>query len=86
MKIGDKVSFLSDTGGGIIAGFRGKDIVLVEDADGFQIPTSIKDVVLVSSEDYSTSRVGSSTAGSTGAAGFATGAARGSGAGSSSGT
>ena len=46
MKIGDKVSFLSDTGGGIIAGFRGKDIVLVEDADGFQIPTSIKDVVV----------------------------------------
>ena len=25
-------------GGGIVTGFRGKDIVLVEDADGFDIP------------------------------------------------
>lgn len=58
MKIGDKVNFLSSTGGGTIAGFKGKDIVLVEDADGFQIPTSIHDVVLVgSSNDYSTTKV-----------------------------
>ena len=34
MKIGDKVRFLSEVGGGIVKGFRGKDIVLVEDADG----------------------------------------------------
>ena len=33
MKIGDKVRFLNETGGGIVTGFRGKDIVLVEDAD-----------------------------------------------------
>lgn len=39
MKIGDKVQFLSEIGGGIIAGFKGKDIALVEDEDGFQIPT-----------------------------------------------
>lgn len=52
MKIGDKVSFLSEMGGGIIAGFQGKDIVLVEDKDGFQIPTPIKDVVVMQSEDY----------------------------------
>ena len=38
MKIGDKVRFLSETGGGKIAGFQGKNIVLVEDEDGFQIP------------------------------------------------
>ena len=31
MKIGDKVRFLSEVGGGIVKGFRGKDIVLVED-------------------------------------------------------
>ena len=31
MKIGDKVRFLSEVGGGIISGFKGKDIVLVED-------------------------------------------------------
>ena len=38
MKIGDKVRFLSEVGGGIVKGFQGKDIVLVEDADGFDIP------------------------------------------------
>ena len=38
MKIGDKVRFLSEVGGGIVTGFQGKDIALVEDADGFDIP------------------------------------------------
>ena len=52
MKIGDKVRFLSSLGGGIVAGFQGKDIVLVEDEDGFQIPTRINDVVPVQSDDY----------------------------------
>ena len=28
MKIGDKVQFLSEIGGGIIAGFKGKDIYM----------------------------------------------------------
>ena len=37
MKIGDKVRFLSEVGGGKVVGFRGKDIALVEDADGFEI-------------------------------------------------
>ena len=46
MKIGDKVRFLSDTGGGVIAGFKGK-IVLVEDEDGFQIPTPANEIVVV---------------------------------------
>ena len=27
MKIGDKVRFLSEVGGGIVSGFQGKDIV-----------------------------------------------------------
>ena len=57
MKVGDKVSFLSETGGGVIAGFQGKDIVLVEDADGFQIPTPISEVVVVSNADYSMSNM-----------------------------
>lgn len=58
MKIGDKVQFLSETGGGKVAGFQGKDIVLVEDEDGFQIPTPISDVVVMSSDDeYSSSKV-----------------------------
>lgn len=43
MKIGDKVSFLSETGGGVIAGFQGKNIVLVEDEDGFRFqPPSMR--------------------------------------------
>ena len=52
MKIGDKVRFLSETGGGIISGFQGKDIVLVEDEDGFQILAALTDVVVVNEENY----------------------------------
>lgn len=57
MKIGDKVRFLSDVGGGIIAGFQTDKIVLVEDQDGFQIPTSITDIVVVGDESYETSNI-----------------------------
>ena len=32
MKIGDKVRFLSEVGGGVVTGFQGKDMVLVEEA------------------------------------------------------
>lgn len=52
MKIGDKVRFLSETGGGKVAGFQGNNIVLVEDEDGFQIPTPVSDVVVVEQDDY----------------------------------
>ena len=57
MKIGDKVKFVSEVGGGKVAGFQGNNIVLVEDEDGFQIPTPINDVVVVNDEDYSTSKI-----------------------------
>lgn len=57
MKIGDKVRFLSEVGGGRVAGFQGKNIVLVEDEDGFQVPTPINEVVVVDNDDYSTSRL-----------------------------
>lgn len=52
MKIGDKVRFLSEVGGGIVKGFRGKDIVLVEDADGFDIPMQIRECVVIDTDDY----------------------------------
>ncbi len=52
MKIGDKVRFLSETGGGKVSGFQGNNIVLVEDEDGFEIPTPISDVVVVEQDDY----------------------------------
>jgi len=47
MKIGDKIRFLNTTGGGIVKGFQGKDIVLVEDEDGFEIPVLIRETVVI---------------------------------------
>ncbi|WP_443777005.1 DUF2027 domain-containing protein [Bacteroides clarus] len=52
MKIGDKVRFLSEVGGGVVTGFRGKDIVLVEDADGFDIPMPVRECVVIETDDY----------------------------------
>jgi len=54
MKIGDKVRFLSEVGGGRVSGFQGKDIVLVEDEDGFDVPMRISEVVVIGEEDYDT--------------------------------
>lgn len=51
MKIGDTVRFLSEVGGGRVSGFKGKDIVLVEDEDGFEIPMLMSDVVVIDEED-----------------------------------
>ena len=47
MKIGDKVRFLNEIGGGVVVGFQAKNIVLVEDEDGFQVPMAITDVVVI---------------------------------------
>ncbi len=57
MKIGDKVRFLSETGGGTVSGFKGKNIVLVEDEEGFEIPTLISEVVVVETDDYNIAKV-----------------------------
>ncbi|MBR2290975.1 MAG: DUF2027 domain-containing protein [Prevotella sp.] len=57
VKIGDKVRFLSEIGGGRVSGFQGKDIVLVEDEDGFDVPMRISEVVVVGDEDYDTRHV-----------------------------
>ena len=56
MNIGDKVRFLSEVGGGIVKGFKGKDTVLVEDADGFDIPMPIKECVVIETDDYNMKR------------------------------
>lgn len=50
IQIGDKVRFLDSVGGGIVRRFGGKDIVMVEDEDGFEIPTRISQCVVVSDE------------------------------------
>ena len=62
MKIGDKVRFLSEVGGGIVTGFRGKDIVLVEDADGFDIPMPLRECVVIETDDYNMRRKPSAAA------------------------
>lgn len=56
MKIGDKVRFLNEVGGGIVKAFRGKDIVLVEDADGFDIPIHVRECVVIDTDDYNMKR------------------------------
>lgn len=56
MKIGDKVRFLSEVGGGVVTGFQGKDFVLVEDADGFDIPMPIRECVVIETDDYNMKR------------------------------
>lgn len=56
-KIGDKVRFLSETGGGRVTGFKGNNIVLVEDEDGFEIPTLVNEVVVVETDDYNIAKV-----------------------------
>lgn len=57
MEIGNRVRFLSDVGGGIVKGFQGKGIVLVEDEDGFQIPVPVSEVVVVETNDYNIAKV-----------------------------
>ena len=48
MKVGDKVRFLNTTGGGIVTGFKGKDIVIVDD-NGFDTPVLIRECVIIES-------------------------------------
>ena len=52
MKIGDKVRFLNEVGGGVVTEFQGKNIVLVEDADGFNIPMPVNECVVIETDDY----------------------------------
>lgn len=48
IKVGDKVRFLNSVGGGVVTGFAGKDKVLVEDEDGFEVPSFIRECVVIS--------------------------------------
>jgi len=41
IKIGDIVKFLNDVGGGIVTRFLNKNLVMVENYDGFEIPYPI---------------------------------------------
>lgn len=46
-KIGDRVSFLNERGGGVIVSIKDKQTVLVSEDDGFTTPYSIKQLVKV---------------------------------------
>jgi len=50
MKIGDKVRFLNSVGGGIVKRFKNKDIVWVEEDDGFETPALIRECIVIASE------------------------------------
>jgi hypothetical protein len=47
LKIGDKVRFMDSVGGGTITAFKGKDTVIVLEADGFETPALKRQCVLV---------------------------------------
>jgi hypothetical protein len=49
MKIGDKVRFLNAVGGGIVRKFKNKDIVIVEEDDGFETPVLIRECIVLES-------------------------------------
>lgn len=51
IKIGDKVRFLNAVGGGKIVGFQDKNIVLVEEEDGFETPVLANEIVVVEAGD-----------------------------------
>lgn len=56
MKIGDKIRFLNAVGGGVVVGFQGKDVALVRDDDGFDVPTLVKECVVVTTDEYNLAR------------------------------
>jgi len=51
LNIGDRVRFLNSVGGGVVTAFRGKDQVLVEDENGFDVPVLISECVVVGEAD-----------------------------------
>lgn len=49
LEIGDKVRFLNTVGGGVVKGFLNKQLVMVEDEHGFEVPILISECVVVES-------------------------------------
>lgn len=56
MKIGDKVRFLNEVGGGTVTGFQGKDIVVVRDGNGFDIPMLARECIVIETDEYNIAR------------------------------
>jgi len=53
VKVGDRVKFLNDVGGGIVTGFVNKNMVNVENADGFEIPYPVTQLINESAPELS---------------------------------
>ncbi|MEI7423325.1 MAG: DUF2027 domain-containing protein [Prolixibacteraceae bacterium] len=51
MKIGDIVRFMNEVGGGKVTAILSKDMVSVETEDGFEIPTYVKNLIVVDTPD-----------------------------------
>ncbi len=51
IKVGDRVKFLNDVGGGVVTGFISKNMVNVEGDDGFEVPYPIHELVNVSAPE-----------------------------------
>lgn len=51
IQIGDKVRYLDAVGGGTVTGFKGKDVVMVLEDDGFETPVLIRQCVLVQQQE-----------------------------------
>lgn len=49
VKVGDKVRFLNATGGGVVTKINSKELITVEDSDGFDVPVLMKECVVVES-------------------------------------
>ena len=52
LKIGDKVRFLNEVGGGRITSVISADMVNVETNDGFEVPTRVSNLIVVNSPDF----------------------------------
>ncbi len=51
IKIGDKVRYLDAVGGGTVTGFKGKELVMVLEDDGFETPVLLRQCVVVQQEE-----------------------------------
>ncbi|TKG96385.1 DUF2027 domain-containing protein [Puteibacter caeruleilacunae] len=52
IKVGDKVRFLDDVGGGYVTSIISKTMINVENEDGFEIPVLVSNVVKIESEEF----------------------------------
>ncbi len=50
-KVGDRVKFLNDVGGGVITKVVSKNMVNVENADGFEIPVLTSEIILAADQE-----------------------------------